>query len=182
MQRIFLIGYMGAGKTSVGVILAKKLGLAFIDLDHFIEKRYSRTVSRLFAERGEEEFRKIEAKVLDEIADFEDVVISTGGGAPCFHDNMRRMNEAGTSIYLKTAPGLLAKRLNACKHSRPLIKNKTNEELKRFVEESLAKREPYYSLAQIVLDVEDLQTDADVELIALKLTDLLKNRESNGYI
>jgi len=174
MQRIFLIGYMGVGKTSIGVVLAKELGLSFIDLDQFIEKRYNKSVSQIFAEKGESCFRDIEARVLNEVSEFEDVVVSTGGGAPCFHGNIQKMNETGISVYLKTTPERLAKRLEPCKGSRPLLKNKTPEELRSFIAENLQKREPFYSQAKLILDVDSLQTDADVTQIALQLTELLK--------
>ena len=91
MKRIFLIGYMGAGKTTVGKVLSQQLGLSFIDLDHYIEGRYHKTVGQLFAERGEEAFRDIERRMLREVAAFENVLVSTGGGAPCFFDNIEFM-------------------------------------------------------------------------------------------
>ena len=93
MKRIFLIGYMGAGKTTVGKVLAGLLNLSFIDLDYYIERRYHKTVSQLFAEKGEEVFRSIERNMLHEVADFENVLVSVGGGTPCFFENMEVMNE-----------------------------------------------------------------------------------------
>ena len=99
MKRIFLIGYMGAGKTTVGKVLSRQLGLSFIDLDHYIEGRYHKTVGQLFAEKGEDAFRDIERRMLREVAAFEDVLVSTGGGAPCFFDNMEFMNGAGPVSY-----------------------------------------------------------------------------------
>ncbi len=95
MKRIFLIGYMGAGKTTVGKVLSRQLELSFIDLDHYIEGRYHKTVGQLFAEKGEDVFRDIERRMLREVAAFEDVLVSTGGGAPCFFDNMEFMIGAG---------------------------------------------------------------------------------------
>ena len=111
MRRIFLIGYMGAGKTTMGKELSKQSGLSFIDLDHFMEGRYRKTVRQLFEEKGEETFRQIEKKALHEVADFENVVISTGGGTPCFFDNMAYMNSIGTTVYLKASPQGLSERL-----------------------------------------------------------------------
>ena len=101
MKRIFLIGYMGAGKTTVGKVLSRQLELSFIDLDHYIEGRYHKTVGQLFAEKGEDAFRDIERRMLREVAAFEDVLVSTGGGAPCFFDNMEFMNGAGQTVYLE---------------------------------------------------------------------------------
>lgn len=173
MKRIFLIGYMGAGKTTAGKELAKVLELEFIDLDHFIQARYQQTVSQLFQDVGEGEFRKIESSVLKEVGEFENVVISTGGGTPCFFDNMEYMNKAGTTVYLNAAPEALAARLNTCKEKRPLIKDKNEEELFAFVVESLEKRNPYYTQAQIIFETEELVNRDDVNKYVQQLIDKL---------
>lgn len=165
MKRIFLIGYMGAGKTTVGKDLAKKTGLSFVDLDNHIEARYHKTVGQLFKEKGEAEFREIEKRMLHEVAMFEDILISTGGGAPCHFDNIQFMNSSGTTIYLKVSVGELVKRLEACKQVRPVLKGRTGEELKAFVAESLEQREPYYNQATFVYDAEVMLTEADVKSI-----------------
>ena len=104
MQRIFLIGYMGVGKTTLGKALADRTGLSFIDLDLFIEGRYRKTIRQIFEAEGEEAFREIERKALHEVAEFEDIILSTGGGTPCFFDNMTYMNSVGTTVYLKASP------------------------------------------------------------------------------
>ena len=101
MERIFLIGFMGSGKTTLGKALAQKLGVDFIDLDLYIETRYHKTVREIFAESGEERFRQIEKSLLHEVADFENVIIAAGGGTPCFFDNIDYMNGHGTCVYLK---------------------------------------------------------------------------------
>lgn len=173
MKRIFLIGYMGAGKTTAGKELAKVLELEFIDLDHFIQARYQKTVSQLFQDVGEGEFRKIESSVLKEVGEFENVVISTGGGTPCFFDNMEYMNKAGTTVYLNAAPEALAARLNTCKEKRPLIKDKSEDELFTFVVESLEKRNPYYTQAQIIFETEELVNRDDVNKYVQQLIDKL---------
>ena len=111
---------MGAGKTTVGRALSKRTGLSFIDLDYYIEGRYRKTVSQIFAENGEEGFRKIERNLLHEVAAFEDVLVSTGGGTPCFFDNMDYMNACGATIYLKVSVEELARRLEVCKRTRPV--------------------------------------------------------------
>ena len=95
---------MGSGKTTVGKKLAKSLSLSFIDLDDFIQNKYRKTIADIFAEQGEEEFRKIECRALTEVSEIEDVVISTGGGAPCFFDNMNIMNNAGVTLYIEVEP------------------------------------------------------------------------------
>ncbi len=181
MQRIFLIGYMGAGKTTVGKQLAAALNLGLVDLDQFIEKRYNKSVSRIFEEKGEEQFREIESRILNEISDFEDVVISTGGGAPCFHNNMQRMNEAGVTIYLKTSAPELAKRLETGKHSRPLIKNKSKEELVDFIEENLRKRNSFYNQASIIFDAEKMLTETDVKNIVAQLVNILCQTDNDPH-
>lgn len=162
MKRIFLIGYMGAGKTTVGKVLAKRLGLTFIDLDHYIERRYHRTIGQLFAEKGEEAFRDIEKRMLREVAMFEDVLVSTGGGAPCFFDNMDFMNEAGTTIYLQVSVEELAKRLEVGKSSRPVLGGRSGDELRGFIASNLEKRKPFYTKASVVFDAEVLLTEKDV--------------------
>jgi shikimate kinase len=169
MQRIFLIGYMGAGKTTIGKKLATQLNLEFVDLDRFIEKRYNKTISQIFSEKGETQFRDIEMNLLNEIADFENVVISTGGGAPCFHNNMQRMNEAGITIYLKVSIEELSRRLEHCKNTRPLLKNKSADELKKFVAEVLPEREIFYNQASIIFEAEKMETHADSQNTANQL-------------
>lgn len=173
MKRIFLIGYMGAGKTTAGRELAKVLELDFIDLDHFIQARYQKTVSQLFQDVGESEFRNIEKNMLREVGEFEDVVISAGGGTPCFFDNMDYMNDVGTTVYLKASPESLSSRLNTCKDKRPLIKDKNEEELYNFVVESLGKREPFYSKAQIIFETKQLIDRDDVTRYVQQLIEKL---------
>lgn len=174
MKRIFLIGYMGAGKTTVGKILAKQMGLSFIDLDCFIENRYQRTVGQLFKEKGEDAFRLIERNLLREVALFEDVLISTGGGAPCFYDNIGFMNEVGTTVYLKVSVEELAKRLEICKHTRPLLKDKTKKELQEFISETLQKRTDCYMQASVIFDAEVMCNEADIEDIVEALDKILR--------
>lgn len=153
MNRIILVGYMGAGKTTVGKSLAKDLQLDFYDLDWYIESRMRKTVPQLFAERGEVGFRKVEHNMLHEVAEFEDIVLSCGGGTPCFFDNMDYMNTCGQVVYLKASTPVLHKHLLMGKTERPLLKGKTPEELERFIEAQVAEREKFYSKAQYTFDV-----------------------------
>ena len=153
MIRIILIGYMGAGKTTVGRQLANALGVPFYDLDWYIEMRYHRRVAEIFAEKGEEGFRDLERRMLHEAAEFENVVLSCGGGTPCFYDNMDYMNSLAETVYLKASPEVLAMHLRMGKVERPLIKGKAPEELEQYIRESLEKREPFYNKAKHMLDV-----------------------------
>lgn len=147
MTRILLIGFMAAGKTTLGKALAQDLGLQFIDLDYYIENRYRCSVSQLFAEKGEEAFRQIERNMLHEVAEFEDVVISTGGGTPCFFDNMEYMNSKGTTVYLKATVDVIFTRLTIARIQRPLVKGKTADGLRQYITDMLDTRNPYYSRA-----------------------------------
>ena len=166
MVRIFLTGYMGAGKTTLGKAFARKLNIPFIDLDWYIEERFHKTVGELFTERGEAGFRELERNMLHEVAEFENVVISTGGGAPCFYDNMEFMNETGSTVYLKVSVEELAKRLEICKSTRPVLKGRSGDELVAFIAESLEKRTPHYMKASIVFDAEVMLTETDVHEIS----------------
>lgn len=167
---------MGSGKTTVGKLLAKTLSLEFIDLDAYIENKYRKSIASLFEERGEEMFRRIERHALQDVATFEDVVISTGGGAPCYFDNMELMNRAGTTIYIEASPEELAARLKASKTVRPLIAQKTDEELIPFIREHLAQRECYYNGAHIVYHTDRMSTRKEIHLTVLGIENLLSNR------
>ena len=163
MVRVILIGYMGAGKTTVGKALAADLGLTFYDLDWYITMRYHRSVPEIFAERGEEGFRDLERRMLHEVAEFENVVVSCGGGTPCFFDNMEYMNSLADTIYLKAEPDVLAKHLKMGKGKRPLIEGKTPEELESYIHESLQARETYYSQAKYTIDISVLDTFTKID-------------------
>lgn len=153
MTRIILLGYMGAGKTTVGHALAKELALPFYDLDWYIETRMHKTVKQIFDERGEEEFRRIEHNMLHEVAEFENVVMSCGGGTPCFYDNIDYMNRQGDTVYLKATPEVLYSHLQMGRNVRPLLLGKTPDEVRAFIAEQLGQREEYYSKARHTLDV-----------------------------
>ncbi len=150
MTRVFLIGYMGAGKTTLGRAFAHAAGLSFIDLDWYIEERFHKTIGQLFAERGEQGFRELERRMLHEAAEFEDVIISVGGGTPCFFDNMDYMNTRGDTVFLEASPEVLFNRLKAGKQQRPLLAGKSDEELRAFICEALEKRRPFYAQAKFL--------------------------------
>ena len=169
-MRIFLIGFMGSGKTTIGRQLVSMLGYKFIDQDELIEKHYNMTVSEIFATFGEEKFRETEHEVLaDLIMKKDDFVISTGGGAPCFSDNMQLMNNNGMTVYLKADPKTLVHRLKDSTETRPLLKGKTELELLQFVTNKLAEREPYYNQAKLIIPTDDLQ----IEDVIIKLKESL---------
>ena len=173
MTRIILIGYMGAGKTTIGKALSKELGIIFYDLDWYIESRMRKTVSEIFAERGEEGFRQIEYNMLHEVAEFEDVIISCGGGTPCFFDNMDYLNQQGQTVYLKAEPEVLYKHLQMAKVERPLLKGKSKEELLTFIKEQLEKREPFYTKARYTLDVSLMDNYEKIKISVGKIKELL---------
>ena len=152
MERIFLIGFMGCGKSTVGRNLARAMNWRFIDLDTFIQDKEKRTISEIFSHEGEEAFRLMEKKALEEVATFSQVVVATGGGVPCYYQNLELMKKTGLTIYLKLTPKELTDRLLPARKSRPLIAHKTDEELLAFIEEKLAQREPFYCKASIVAD------------------------------
>lgn len=173
MQRIFLTGYMGAGKTTLGRDLSDFLGLSFIDLDVFIEERFHKTIRQIFAERGEEAFRELERRMLHEVAEFEDIIVSTGGGTPCFFDNMSFMNSCGQTVYLRVSIDELAARLEMARQTRPVLQNRTGEALKAFIRESLESRLPFYEQARFIFDAETMDTHDDVRKLSERLAQVL---------
>lgn len=150
-MRIFLTGYMGCGKSTIGRKVAALMGTNFIDLDKYIEERNFKSVPDIFAQDGEASFRLKERQALQEVAEFEEVVVGTGGGAPCFFDNMQLMNQTGITIYLAPDNETLANRLLKSKTERPLIAGKSKEELLIFIRQALEKRAPFYEQSKIII-------------------------------
>lgn len=173
MTRIILIGYMGSGKTTLGKALSKELGLPFFDLDWYIESRFCRTISQLFNERGEDGFRRIEREMLHEVAEFEDVIIAAGGGTPCFFDNIEYMNTQAKTVYLNATPEVLFRHLQPGRQKRPLLAGKTDEEMKAFITESLAKRAPFYEKARYILNTSLLENHKQIQDAIIQLRKLL---------
>ena len=165
-MRLFLIGFMGCGKSTMGRALASQLDLTFIDLDSFLEEKYFKTIPQIFAEEGEDGFRKKERKVLEEVCLFDDVIVATGGGAPCFFDNMDLMNNSGYCIFLDVQVSSLVNRLLHARVERPLIKGKTVEELEAFIGLTMEKRRPFYEKAKYILRGSEITTNQIVELLA----------------
>jgi len=148
---------MGCGKSTLGRRLAGHLGLQFVDMDHYIEMRNHKTVPQIFAEEGEAEFRNKEQKALEELSEFSNIVIATGGGAPCFFNNMELMNRTGKTIYMNIDASILADRLLKSKTERPLIKGKSLSELIAFIDENLQKRNVFYSQAKYQIKEPDIE-------------------------
>jgi len=168
MGLIFLIGFMGSGKTTLGRKLASRLGYPFMDLDHILEAQAGMTIAEYFSTHGEDAFRKLESEVLKQTQYPANAVISTGGGLPCFFDNMDWINSHGKSVYIKLSPKTLATRLENEKTHRPLLREKHGEDLITFIEEKLVEREPFYNRATLVSD--------GLSLTAEKLENLLNHQ------
>ena len=168
MKPLFLVGYMGCGKSTIGRKLARALHLEFVDTDHRIEEREGATVIDIFHYEGEERFRTIEREVLEEVITAERAsVVSTGGGLPAWGDNMARMNEVGRTIYLKRSAENIASRLSPYgRQKRPRLRGLNDEELVIFMREDMAKRDPYYSQAVQVVACEGKSDEEIIREIA----------------
>ena len=166
MSLTFLIGFMGSGKTTHGRKLASHLKVDFIDLDEVFEKQNQTTIANYFEVFGEEKFRQAESALLKNMKYSENAIVSTGGGLPCFFDNLDWMKQQGTVVYLQVPPGVIAARLSNAKAERPLLQHKTGEELLQFITQKLAERESLYLKAHIVAN--------GVGITPRKLVDLLK--------
>lgn len=165
MAKIYLIGYMGSGKSTAGKELAAKLEHEFIDLDKFIERACSKTIPQIFSEQGEAEFRKIENNALKKIMDKENAVVACGGGTPCYYNNIELMNNTGITVYLKMSVDALMNRLSNAKEDRPLLKNKSPEEMRKFINRQLESREDFYHKAQYIVKGKSLNVNELVDFI-----------------
>ncbi|HEK20760.1 shikimate kinase [Mucilaginibacter sp.] len=152
MSLIFLVGFMGCGKTTMGRKLSNALGYEFVDLDHQFEENAGISIAEYFSKNGEDAFREQESKILKETHYPQNAVISTGGGLPCFFDNMDWMNANGQTVYMKLTPKMLASRLENAKTPRPVLQGRKGQDLVDFIESKLAEREPHYSKASIVAE------------------------------
>ena len=151
---------MGSGKSTLGKKLANKLNQPFFDLDVVIEEKENKTITQLFEEKGEEYFRELEHQTLKElISENPQFVLSLGGGAPCFKNNMQLINANGKSVYLKYNAGILYSRLVNAKAKRPLLQGKSDEELKQFISEKLTEREIFYNKAQFIVEEDNLKVE-----------------------
>lgn len=164
MKPLFLIGYMGCGKSTLGRKLAQRLGVGFADTDALIEAREGASVADIFQLAGERYFRQTERAVLEElIASAEPLVVSTGGGLPVWEDNLARMNASGTTVYLKREAGQIARRLSPYgRQKRPRLRGLSDDELVAFMQRDMAAREPFYAQARLVAECAE---KSDNELI-----------------
>ena len=170
MERVFLIGYMGSGKSKTAEPLAKQLGFLVVDLDRIIEEKAGKSISAIFETEGQETFREIEKEILHSTLSLKNVVVSTGGGTPCFGDNMNWMNANGITVYLEANPGLLFHRLAGNKQGRPLIENLSDVELMEQITGHLAIRIPFYRQAKITFPAASI----DIKALAAKIASELK--------
>ena len=170
---VFLIGFMGCGKSTMGHRVAKKLGYGFIDMDHDIEARTGMSVSEIFERHGEAFFREEERAAIERYAGMSDMVVATGGGAPCSGDNMDRLNRTGTTVYLKMSPERIAVRLSSHgREKRPLLRGKNDAEVLAYIRERLPQREPFYAQAALLIDSEGVSDD----YIAEHITTFIENQ------
>jgi len=175
MRSIILVGYMCVGKTTLGHQLARGLGWPFYDLDQYIERRFHLSVPQLFEERGEEGFRDLERRMLHEVAEFENIVLASGGGTPCYFDNMDYMIAQGTTVYLRARPETIISHLQISHIERPLLKGKNGDALRAHIEQQLEERRPYYERAHKTFDVDLLDTNEKIKNMANHIKDVLTN-------
>ena len=169
-MKIFLIGFMGSGKTTIGRRLAQITGFDFVDTDRFIEMQQGMTIAEIFAQHGEVAFREMERNILLDLQKCEYAVVSTGGGMPCHADHMDMMLASGKVVYLKTSPQALSRRLIRSYIERPLITGKTEAELQQYVVDQLAKREPVYHRAHIEVQTESFSMEKLLQSLNLMVS------------
>ncbi len=164
-MRIYLIGFMGCGKSSFGKRLAKKLDYPFVDLDEEIEQRAGKSIDEIFKMEGEATFRKMEQDALLDTIIHKKAVIATGGGTPCFEDNMEFMNSEGVTVYLRMSTLSITHRLENAKKTRPLVHGRKGEELHAFIKKTLADREAYYLQSHCIIKGETVKPDQVIALV-----------------
>jgi shikimate kinase len=153
---IFLVGFMGSGKTHWGKRWSEAYQITFIDLDDAIEAAEGKTIPDIFAIHGEAYFRDIETKTLREFSQQKNIIIACGGGTPCFHNNMQWMNENGTTVYITSPADVIMKRVMVQQDKRPLLRDMNPIELLAYIEQTIKNREPYYTQAKITLVENDI--------------------------
>jgi shikimate kinase len=151
-MRIYLLGYMGSGKSTIGRMLATSLGISWIDLDDEFELRYKIAIADFFSKYGEKAFRELEQKLLAEFSLVNDIVVSTGGGSPCFYNNMNLILNTGYAIYLEADPALILSRIELSSRKRPLFQQMNEDDLTKNIEQHLESRKPFYEKANLVVN------------------------------
>lgn len=176
MKPVFLIGYMGCGKTTLGEVLAQQMGVPFIDLDEYIERQQGMTIVEIFASEGEERFRQLETAALGEVAAMDGVIIACGGGTPCHGNNMTLMNEMGVTVWLTTSPERITARLLLPEQrvKRPKFNDLPDEAFLPLVQRELERRSPYYNQASLQFDSTDIETAPATVRTARRLATLLE--------
>lgn len=158
MSNIVIVGFSGAGKSTVGRKLANKLSMTFIDLDLYIEEKYHTAIPLLFERYGESVFRTLEYAALQEVLTSDNAVIAVGGGTPCYEDAMAQINTHAKSIYLQLDENEIVEHLLHSKKKRPLTNHLNEEDLRAYVRKTLAEREPYYLQSQEIWTLEEIET------------------------
>jgi len=172
-MRFYIIGFKNSGKTTFGRELARRLGIEFIDLDEYIERKFGRSIPDIYLELGEAEFRRIESEALREVSKGEYVVISTGGGVPCGKDNMKIILESGISVYLKVDDETIVQRLKQASLTRPLVMGKTEDEIRDYLKDLKQKCEHLYLLADYIIE----ENTPSVETLEMLMKNEGKTRE-----
>ncbi len=168
-MRIFLTGYMGSGKSTLGKRLAKRLDYDFFDLDDYFEQKYKTSITLFFERFGEEHFRRLEHETLLEVINnYSNIVLACGGGTPCYYNNINLMNQHGFTLYLKLSATALASRLSNSpfRYKRPMLKGLSRKELLAKVTSQLMEREIYYNQSQLIIEVFDLNPESIVRRIS----------------
>ena len=165
---------MGAGKTTLDWALSKILNFKFYDLDWYIETRMHKTIAQIFEERGEDGFRIIERNMLHEVAEFENVIIACGGGTPCFFDNMEYLNKQGETIYMNATADIICQHLNISRNVRPLLKDKSEDEVKVFVKKQIEERDIYYKQAKHIIKVHLMDNRKKINAMAKQLISIIE--------
>ncbi len=167
MKTIFLVGFMGAGKSTIGKKLAKAIGYQLIDSDKEISNQEGISISQLFETKGEAYFRQKEKEFINQLVGSENCIIATGGGLPIFNNLMEELNQKGITVYLRIKPSTILLRLKEGQKKRPLIANLNEEQLESFITEKLVERESIYLKAHLIIDEPDQKIDRLTHLLHL---------------
>lgn len=173
-DNIILVGYMGAGKTTLGKALATSMGREFHDLDWLIEEQTGMTIPQIFAKQGEDGFRQIERQTLMNAVGRNGMVLAVGGGTPCFFDNIDVMNSHARTVYLQASPETLMAHIRMGSSKRPLVDGKTDSELLDYIEHSLKAREPFYNRTNYKVAIGTITDNKQIDEYVDKIKDILK--------